>query len=419
MFVVFEVTCDMNVQTVVMIHDEAEISGGSSRIAIESAVELKARGVNVIYVTGIGLPCIELKKAGIRTVCLGEEHIASTRNIVSILKGLWNPHAYRVLRKLLRSLDNKCTVVHIHGWTKSLSASVFWACFKERFHVVTTVHDYFPICQNGGLYNYKLNQNCSMIPGSWKCFLCNCDKRNYFNKLYRNARQLIQSKILRKTNPAIIFVSSFSKKLMEPYINCSSKTYQLTNFVDAAVHERVCAENNDIFMFIGRISEEKGIDLFCKAITRTNSYGVVIGDGINKELFAKQYPNIKFVGWKTKKEMELYIEKARALIVTSRLHETMGLTVAEMQSYGVPCIVPHECAACEFVDDKRTGWLYSINNKNELLVAIRRFQDDDLVCRLSKNYYEKAGTSYYSINTYIDKLIVIYNEILKRDRRQL
>ena len=400
----------MKIKTIVMLHDEARITGGSAKIAIESAIELKRQGVDVIFFCGVGEPCRELIEAGIRTISLNEEHLGRAKQLKTLFKCLWNLRSYRELRKLLKNLDSESTVVHIHGWTKSLSSSVFLASYLEGFKTIVTGHDYFSICQNGGLYNYKTEKNCSLKPGGIRCYLCNCDKRNYINKLYRNVRHIIQRIIFTITKPCFLFVSSFSRNLLEPHLNPAHKKYCLCNFVDMSIRDRVPVENNAYYLFIGRVSDEKGIDLFCEAIHNASVPAFVIGDGAKKNLYEKLYPSIHFVGWKNKSEMAEYLERARALIITSKLHETMGLTAIEMQPFGIPCIIPRECAASEFIENDHTGLLYS--GKEELYNALHRFRDDDYVKKLSICFYTALDLNMYSLTNYAEELKKIYNNML-------
>lgn len=400
------------VKTIVIVYDQMFISGGAAKIAIHSAVQLKKEGYRVIYFGAVGKPCDELIDNNIETICINEEHIASAKKLTSILKGIWNSNSLKEFEKLLSTLDPESTVVHVHGWTKALSSSVFLASYRKGFATLLTGHEYFTICQNGGLYNYKRGCICDKKPGSFACSVCNCDKRNYFNKIYRNIRQTIQKRILKKTRPGFIFITDFSKKLIEPYLYNGACKYFLTNFVEVEKHPRVHIEDNPYFLFIGRISDEKGVDLFCEAVSRCGVKGLVIGEGSMRQSFQEKYPGITFTGWKSSAEMQSYIKQARVHIVSSKWYETMGLTVIEMQQYGVPCIVPFECAASEFVGNGINGYLYHTANTEELCECIERLKDDSEAKRLSENGYNSFYPERYRIENYVPKLLDIYESAI-------
>ncbi|MCD7741495.1 MAG: glycosyltransferase family 4 protein [Ruminococcus sp.] len=397
------------VKNVVLVYDQAYISGGAAKIAVGEALGLKEQGLNVYYFSAIAPICDELKKSDIQVICLNEKHIGLSKDPSALLKALWNRTAYKQLLELLKELNPEETVVHIHGWTKALSSSVFYAAKRASIRTFVTLHEYFTICPNGGLYNYKKKEICALKPCSFKCYICNCDKRNYINKLYRVVRQLIQNMAFKDTKPEIIYITEFSKNIIKKSINPSLKEHFLTNHVEVGFHDRVKVENNKAFLYIGRLTDEKGIDIYCEAIDKTGVQGIVIGDGPLLNDFKSRYKNISFVGWKSTEEMRDYLSMARTLIVSSKWYETMGLTVIEMQQYGIPCIVPDNCACSEYVKDKYSGLIYSIGNVDSLCSCINYAADDLNLERLSKNFLAEFNPENYCLDTHINRLVEIYS----------
>lgn len=401
-------------RTAVIVYDQGYISGGAAQIAIGEAIGLKKRGCRVIFFCGVSPVAKELLEQGIEVICLDEEHIGKTKKPKALIKGLWNHHARKKLEAVLEECDKKNTIVHVHGWTKCLSSAVFLAAMKKGMALIVTLHDYFTICPNGGLYDYKAHHICNKVPGSIACKICNCDKRGYYQKIYRDVRQLIQNKILKISVPAVIYITDFSKNYLANNVFKPRAEYRLNNFVELSTHERIQVEANSTYTYIGRISFEKGIDLFCKSIVSASAKGLVIGDGSNLEAYKRKYPQIEFVGWKTQEEIREYLKRTRALVVSSVLYETMGLTVIEMKQYGIPCIVPAECAPAEMVKDKVTGVHYSVGDENGLTSCIMYLQNDEIVKQLSVNFYCDNTMSDYSIDYHISNLVNIYDQEINR-----
>lgn len=399
------------IKNIVYIYDQAYMSGGAAKIVIGEAQEMKKRGFRVFYFSAIGPICGELADSGIETICLDEKHIAFTKNPKALIKGIYNRNAYIQLKKLLSSLSSQETIVHIHGWTKALSSSVFLACSEMGVKTFVTLHEYFTICPNGGLYNYKQKRICSRKPGSLQCMLCNCDKRNYFHKMYRNVRQCIQTVVLKKAKPIPIYITKFSEKIISPFFPYRSDSYRITNHVENfRIENRIAAEENESYLYIGRLSEEKGLDLFCEAVTHLKKRAFVIGNGPQLDAFSKKYPQIDFVGWKTSEEMKPYVHKTRCLIVSSRWYETMGLTIVEMQQYGIPCIVPEQCAGSEYIDNNRTGLLYKIGDVESLMEAIHLTESDRLIQTISQNIHATLDADLFLLGNHCDALTGIYQE---------
>ena len=401
---------DTVIKNIIFVYDQAYFSGGAANIVIGEAIELAKRRYNVSFFSAIGPVDERLVQNGVSVVCLNERHIAKTKNLMALLKGIWNCNAYIKLKEFLNYYNADNTVVHVHGWTKALSAAVFKACHEKGFRTFITLHEYFSVCQNGGLFDYKKNKICDKTPGTVKCYLCNCDKRNYFNKIYRNIRRVVQDNTLKKLKPNVIYITEFSRKKICNLPFIPAKEYFLHNFVNVRKHERVKAEDNKDFLFIGRVSDEKGIELFCEAVNRTNVSGIVIGDGPLKEKYELLFENIKFVGWKNQDELRTYIINARALIIASKWYETMGLTVIEMQQYGVPCLIPRECAASEYVLHGASGELFQIGNLESLIQAINKFKKFDYVKKLSETFYSDLNFEKYSIINHVDSLLKIYED---------
>lgn len=399
------------IDTVVIVHDQSFVSGGAAKIAIEEAKEFKKNNYRVIYFAALGPADETLKESGIEVYCIGGEHIGNTKNIRAFIRAIWNKKAEDELYRLLCGLDGEKTIVHIHGWTKCLSASVFSACIKANIRTYVTLHDYFIICQNGGLYNYKRNCICNNKPGSIGCYCCNCDKKNYIQKVYRNIRQLFLQFALKKCNPRKIYISNFSKSIFESNdLNFSNGTI-IENYVEIINNEQVAVSENTSYVFIGRVSDEKNPKLFCEAITKSNVPGVVIGDGPLLEKLKQEYPNITFTGWLSPREIQKHLDKARCMVVTSKLYETMGLTVIEMQARGIPCIVPDQFAGSDYLKDTDTGVVYLNNNLESLMRAIDVTKSADYIKKLGDAFYNSYDSNRFSKETYVSRLKEIFEGI--------
>lgn len=398
------------VENIVLVYDQAFISGGAAKVAIKSAVALKEKGYNVIFFAVLDPIADELKDNDIPVICVGGEHIANTKSPKTMLRGIWNGLAKSKLEELLSTLDIDKTVVHIHGWTKALSSSVFSACRKYKVKTFITLHEYFTICPNGGVFDYQKDKICTLKPGSMQCKFCNCDKRNYIQKMYRNVRQFVQTRELKKLQPNVIYITDFSKKIIKDNLKFKCKEFYVENNVEITDREKVNVANNESYLFVGRMSKEKGADLFCQAVTKSNVKGVVIGSGAMEEDLKKKYPNITFTGWLNSEEMKEYINSARCLIISSKWYETMGLTILEMQAKGVPCIVPDNCAGVDYIKDKETGVVYKIGDAESLSKAIDYTKDNDVIAKLGDNFYNEDFVSRFSIETHTENLIKAYNQ---------
>ena len=355
----------MNIENVVIINDFNYIQGGATKVALDTAKVFRDSGKKVYFFSAVNKE--EENIDGIRYITTNQKEALKEKNkFKGFFNGIYNLKARKTLKKLLKKLDNETTVIHVHGWTKALSSSVFDIAFKMNFKVVLTLHDYFTACPNGGYFNYKNNEICYLKPLTWKCITCNCDSRNYIFKLYRILRQFVQNNVvgLNKKIKYVITISDFSEKVLRKTLKEDVFIKRIYNPVDVEESsEKVIPTNNEYFLYVGRISKEKGVDIFCKAVTELNYKGVVVGAGDELENLKKQYSKIVFTGWKNSNEVKEYMKKAKALIFPSRWYETAGLTILEAQAIGIPCIVSSNCAGVEFLD-RNSGYVFK--NMDEL-----------------------------------------------------
>lgn len=88
------------------------------------------------------------------------------------------------------------------------------------------------------------------------------------------------------------------------YVICRKKIYPVTRLNNPLeLSDTKCELKKDAaYLFMGRLSSEKGLDLFCKAMVDLHLKGLVVGDGYLKEKYQAEYPQIDFVGWASGEE---------------------------------------------------------------------------------------------------------------------
>lgn len=401
----------MNIKTVVIVNDFNYTQGGASKIAIDTARMLNECGLKVYFFSAVNKK--EENIDGITYVSTNQNEALKEKNkIQGAINGIYNFKAKKELKKLLKGLNPENTIVHVHGWTKALSSSIFYVLDKMKFKTVLTVHDYFLSCPNGGFFNYNENKICQFKPMSMKCLKCNCDSRNYLFKIYRIIRQIVQNSIIKKIKANAIYISNFSKNKLD---NKYAKSWNNITIANPAGFEKTNIEQymniNESFIFIGRLSKEKGIELYCEAIEKTNSKGIVIGDGDLKEELEKKYKNIKFYGWREKEEIKEKLLKSRALVFTSLWYETMGLTAIEAISLGIPVIVGDKCSTSQYIKNNENGFIYKIGDLEDLCKKIEILKDDKIVKKMKEVTYKNYWLDPFSDDKYIKNLLKFYEKI--------
>lgn len=410
-------------KNIVIIYDKATIGGGASKIAIQSAIALaNSNKYNVFFFAANTEISEELSESKVVVECIYTPLTSENKNKASaFIYGLWNIEAKKRFEAFVKDLDPDNTIVHVHGWTKALSASIFSVTKKYDFPVIITLHDYFSVCPNGGFYNYTTSELCQKRPLSKSCVCCNCDKRSYYQKLWRCLRQYIQNKYVSKNqNLNYIYISNRILDLSKPYI-ASQNFYYLRNPIELSQEMESDHKKSRKYICVGRVSEEKGVEDFCIAITkaqRTNDIiGQVIGTGPLYENLKGKYHNIEFTGWIDSKKMDVYYREARILVFPSICNEGSPLTIPEAHAFGLPCIVSDCTSAIEMVENNETGLVYKAKDADDLLEKILYSTKDDVIDKFQTNLRSSFVLTEYSYNTHVKNLSCIYEDVFDKRRK--
>lgn len=398
------------IKNIIIINDFDYIQGGASKVAIQTA-NLLCEDYNIIFFSGDSKETNVLDSR-VKNICTNQGEALKDKNkLRGAINGIYNFRAKKELEKILKTLNKEETIIHIHGWTKCLSSSVFDIIFKMKFKVILTMHDYFTACPNGGYFNYKENKICNKNAMSWKCIKCNCDSRNYIFKIYRILRQLVQNKKVKINEKItdVISISNKSEQILKQTLNKNIKIHRVYNPIDFKSDiEDIEPSNNNYYLYVGRISKEKGVDVFCEAIEQLDLKGIVVGDGKEKNELEKQYKKIDFVGWKNSEEVQEYIKNAKALIFPSRWYEVAPLTVLEAQALGIPTIVSDVSVAKEFIKNPE-AFTFKCDDIEDLKEKILLYEKSD-INHTSKEIKKVFNQEYLKLN-YKDSIIRVYEEI--------
>lgn len=397
----------LKIKNIVIINDFDYVQGGASKVAIDTA-NLLSDEYNVYFFSGDSNQSSTLKE-NIKKVCTNQGETLKDKNkLRGIINGIYNFKAKNQLKKLLSTLDKNETIIHVHGWTKCLSSSVFDISWKLGFKLVLTMHDYFTACPNGGYFNYKKNEICHLKPLSLKCIKCNCDSRNYLFKLYRIIRQFVQNKVVKLNDRLtdVISISDFSEKILRQTLNNKTKIHRVYNPIDFDEKvEMVDYKKNNYFLYVGRVSKEKGADLFCKSISELNLEGIVVGDGPEKEKLEKKYPKINFVGWKKSDEVKKYMQSAKALIFPSRWYEAAPLTPLEALQYEIPVITSNCNASIDYINNNKNNLIF--NDYEDLISILNDFES-------LKVKFDKKVLLKYTKKVHKREILKVYNSLCIR-----
>ena len=400
---------------IVLVADHAYINGGQAKVVVESALGLAARGHAVTVFAAVGPADPRLAEAGVAVVLTGQTDVTRTTSLARFgVQWLWNRPAAVQLRDLLAGLDPRESVVHVHGWAKALSPAIGPVLRSCGLPVVFTMHEYYLACPNGGFYDYRAEAVCTRRPGSLSCIGRNCDSRGYARKLMRVGRHaLMQETGLPESPHAIITISRLQREAIAPYLPRDVPYIDVANPVDALPLGPKPAGPLGDFVFVGRISPEKGPLLFAEAARRAGVRAVFVGDGPQAAEIAARYPEAEMLGWKDPAEVKARMRAARALVFPSVWFEGQPLTVLESLAMGTPVIVSDVCAGREAVEDGVSGLWFRSGDADSLAAALHRLGDAATVRAMAAAAYDLFWADPLTLDRHLDGLEGVYAGVLQ------
>lgn len=383
-------------------------------MAIDEAIGLAAAGIRVTYFASIGPVCDELAAARLPVVVLGQKRLLEgRRDPRTIMQSLWNPTAYRAMDELLRPMDPRKTIVHIHDFSQSMSGSPIRCALSRGFKVISTLHDYFTVCPNGGFFDYPIGRPCERRPLSFDCVSRNCDKRNYLNKLYRVLKTQAQHQL--GTMPSgvkhYIFLSQSSLGRLRKNLPSDATFFFLRNPCTVEKSPPVVARSQNVVAAIGRLSPEKGIDLLVEAASRTNTRLLFIGDGPLRHT-AEASGTHRVTGWASRDDVHRLLNGVRCLAFPSLVPETYGLSVMDAAARGIPSIVTDVSGIAEWIDHGKTGWRIPAGDFKALAACLAEVKDDDIITDRGTAAYTKYWSEPLSVDIHVRDLLDIYQRVL-------
>ncbi|BAT61483.1 glycogen synthase [Variibacter gotjawalensis] len=401
------------IDRLVVINDVSVVRGGATNVAMTSVRLLSERGIPVTYFTGDDGLNADEKLQDVDVEAVGAKHIREAGLLHGASSGLYNRTSASALAEWIAKNDTPRTVYHLHGWSKILSPSIFAPLRRVAPRLVVSAHDFFLVCPNGGYYDFQAQSVCNLQPMTLACAAKSCDRRNYAHKLWRLARQTVRDKLFRFANHGSTVLAVHEKML--PLLAFGGlppdKLRTLRNPVTPWRANRVRAEQNRDFIFVGRLEQDKGADLFAEAARRAGVPVTIVGTGPQHDVIAKIYPEAKLVGWKSRQEIVEIAGSARALVMPSRYREPFGLVALEALMSGIPTIVTPQSMIAEELVAAGMAVACDANAVDELAALLRRLAADDAdIASMSRTGFAEAHRFALSPNEWANRLHAIYIE---------
>ncbi|MDP4021673.1 glycosyltransferase family 4 protein [Methylobacterium sp. NEAU 140] len=400
---------------VVLVADHAAINGGQAKVAIESALGLAGRGVRVSLFAAVGPVDPRLEPAGVRVVCLDQDDVTTARNKLAFAaQAIWNGRAARALAAELARYDARDTLVHVHAFAKALSPAIGPALRASGLPCLYTMHEFFMVCPTGGFYDYRAEAICRRAPMSASCVTTDCDMRSYPRKVARMLRHVGLAQVARLPElfHDVITISDLQESVIRPLLPRGTVFHRVDNPISVAPAPPGEGAPGD-FLFVGRVSTEKGAPVFAEAARRAGVRAVFVGDGTERADLEARYPEAVMLGWRDAGAVQALMREARALVFPSVWYEGQPLTVYEALACGTPVIVSDACAGREAVVDGETGFWFRSGDADALAAHLRRLSDDGVSRRMGRAAHARYWAAPLTPDAHLDRLSAVYEAVMR------
>lgn len=341
---------------VALIHNRYQSAGGEDVVFAAEAELLRSRGHEVA------------------------EHVVSNDRIRDMskprlaLNTLWSTESRSAIKRLIHEF--KPDVAHFHNTFPLLSPAVYSACQAQGVPVVQTLHNYRLICPGAIMYrDSHVCSDCTSRTVAWPGVIHGC---------YRDSRQ--QTAVVAAMLALHRGLGTFRNKV-DCYITLTGFARQ--QMIDSGLDpHRVVVKPNfvlgdpgtgehrgDFALYVGRLSEEKGIGTLCEAWRSMPNPPTlkIVGDGPLLDVVAhaaRDVPSIQYLGPRNRDAVTELMREAHVLLVPSLWFEGFPMVIAEAYSTGLPVIASSLGSLTSLVKTRESGLLFEPGDARSLAEAV-------------------------------------------------
>ena len=383
------------------------MKGGAETYYFTLAEALKRAGHSVIFFSmkhEKNLPCdeekyfVEKKEYNEKTNAF--DKIKAFKSIV------YSKEAYSNISKLIE--DEKPDVAFLNNVHRQLTTSVVDALHNHKIRIIWVVHDLIMLCPNYQMLDGKGMVCEECCKGKYKnCIKKKCVKQSYL-KSFLAYKEAVFNKKHRTYEKIDLFITPslfYRNKLIEYHFNADKVIY-VPNPLSFGAECVTNVLDEHYFLYFGRLSREKGIDLLINALKDIEYKLLIVGSGpMEDELkrLAADSENIKFKGFQTGEILYDYIKKSRCVVLPSQWYENGPYSAMEAMSFGKPLIVSNMGGLPELVENGINGFVFQ--DVDSLKDALKRMieLDDDAYRSMSVASCEKAK-KMFDANNYLQRI---------------
>ncbi len=364
------------------------------------------------------------------------EEEVRTKSVGSALKvakrTIYSSEARNNMKALIEM--EKPDIVHIQNLHHHITPSIFRVLEKERIPIIWTLHDYSVICPNTSfLAHGKICEKCKKRRYFWPLII-KC-KKNSFAASTMAAFESAAHLLMRFSDSVNYFISPsmFLRDKLIEYGFEKGKIIHLNNFINFTSGQNDTDADEKYFMYLGRLSGEKGIKTLIDASIRIFSSEnsnhekfskfklKILGDGpIKPDMMSyvkskNAEDKIEFLGHKTHEEAMKILSGSQFLVIPSEWYENFPYSVLESFSLGKPVIASRIGGIPELVKNWETGLLFNPGDSEMLVLKMEFFLSHPEKARAIGDVARKFMHGEINSDNHYSQLMNIYKRAIKEN----
>lgn len=321
-----------------------------------------------------------LSRRGHHVECLlvDNDSIAGPKaQLQAAVRSFYSRPSYECAASLLASFQPD--ILHVHNFLPTLSPSVFFAAKAAHVPAVQTLHNYRMICANAQLFRDGAPcEECVKQKSFLPSVRYACYRGSRLGSAVIGAGMSVHATLgtWEKRISRYIALTHFAAEKLGQSKVPADRIRIKPNFVP----DRGKGEGRGGFaLFVGRLSEEKGLNtlLQADAIGRLALPVHIAGDGTLLDRVqaacARSGSQLVLLGRKSPLEIESLMKRAAVLLVPSLWYEGLPMVMVEALSFGLPILASRLGSLPEIVEEGVSGLLFEPGSALALLDTLESF----------------------------------------------
>lgn len=348
---------------ILLAHNFYQAAGGEDRVFSEEAKMLESAGHEV------------------------HKYTAHNRDIDAMTKfalaraTVWNTESARNIQALI---DRHAPhVVHFHNTFPLISPAAYEAAQKAEVPVVQTVHNYRQVCANALLL--RRNKSCEKCLNKsirWPAVLYGCYRNDRIASSVVTLWQALQSwagRVGGLVNRYVALTHFARNKLIAGGLP-GGKIEVKPNFMNR--DPGLGSGDGGFALFVGRLTNEKGIDTLIRAWTDSSMQVPlkIAGDGpmaAQVRDLSSNSPHVERLGRQSHSQVLALMKSAACLVLPSLCYEGFPMVLIEASAIGLPVVASRHGAMEEVIQHQETGLLFQPGDARDLGTKVAQVVSDE------------------------------------------